>query len=263
MPAWINIHAGLSFKWNEMREQRIMKTASRVSFILNVVLAGCMVYLWMNRHQEVNLPQRAPIIPGSIPAQAAGSPAPITAQEREPRTLQWGQLESDSDYRVYIKNLRGIGCPEQTLRDIVTGNVDRAFTAKRNELNLDGSEPGPWSESAEIRFINELLDGSGGEEASGTSAGGQSQSQEPYPLAFQKVDLDALGLNDDQKQVISRIQQQFIDEVGGPYQDPDDPAYQERWQKALPESDDMLKAMLGNSIFENYQLAAANPPSSH
>ena len=79
-----------------------------------------------------------------------------------------------------------------------------------------------------------------------------------FPLVLQKVDLDALGLSDDQKQVIAQIQKQFIDQIGGPYQDPDDPAYHERWQKAQPQSDDMLKAMLGTTIFENYQLAAAN-----
>lgn len=75
---------------------------------------------------------------------------------------------------------------------------------------------------------------------------------------MQKVDLDALGLNDDQKQVITQIQQQFVDEIGGPYQDPNDPAYLKRWQKAQPESDDMVKAMLGSTIFQNYQLSAAN-----
>jgi len=80
---------------------------------------------------------------------------------------------------------------------------------------------------------------------------------------LQKVDLDALGLNEEQKQVITRIQQQFIDEVGGPNQDPGDPAYLERWKKAQPGSDDMLKALLGVTIFENYQLAAANPQNGN
>ena len=82
-------------------------------------------------------------------------------------------------------------------------------------------------------------------------------------VVLQKVNLDALGLNDEQKLVIAQLQQQFIDNVGGPYQDPNDPAYLERWEKAQPESDNMLKGMLGTSIFENYQMAASNPQNGN
>ncbi len=97
----------------------------------------------------------------------------------------------------------------------------------------------------------------------GTGALGQDQNQAdspPCPLVLQKVDLDALGLNDDQKQAIAQLQQQFIDAIGGPYQDPRDPAYLERWEKAQPESDNLFKALLGVGVYQNYQLAAAYPP---
>lgn len=47
--------------------------------------------------------------------------------------FDWRLVESE-DYRTYIKNLRDIGCPEQTVRDIVTADVMQAFAAKRAEV---------------------------------------------------------------------------------------------------------------------------------
>ncbi|HMP81836.1 MAG TPA: LysM domain-containing protein [Verrucomicrobiota bacterium] len=46
----------------------------------------------------------------------------------------WQQVESD-DYRQYIANLRDIGCPEQTIRDIIIADVNALYARKRaNEI---------------------------------------------------------------------------------------------------------------------------------
>jgi len=37
--------------------------------------------------------------------------------------LHWAQLESE-DYKTYIERLRSIGCPEQTIRDIIIADLD-------------------------------------------------------------------------------------------------------------------------------------------
>src|SRR6266404_3905949 len=42
--------------------------------------------------------------------------APVTKQV--PSRFQWGEIESD-DYRVYVANLRAIGCPEETIQDLI------------------------------------------------------------------------------------------------------------------------------------------------
>ena len=39
-------------------------------------------------------------------------------------SLRWAQLESE-DYQTYIARLRGIGCPEQTIRDIIIADLDK------------------------------------------------------------------------------------------------------------------------------------------
>src|SRR5689334_19149507 len=42
----------------------------------------------------------------------------------------WQQLESP-DYTIYIANLRDIGCPEQTIRDIIIADVNAMYTRRR------------------------------------------------------------------------------------------------------------------------------------
>lgn len=44
--------------------------------------------------------------------------------------FSWQELES-SDYRTYVTNLREIGCPEQTIRDIIIADVNALYARKR------------------------------------------------------------------------------------------------------------------------------------
>lgn len=51
--------------------------------------------------------------------------------------FSWRELES-SDYATYITNLRDIGCPEQTIRDIIVADVNQLYAQKRaTELMTD------------------------------------------------------------------------------------------------------------------------------
>src|SRR6266850_7173947 len=43
--------------------------------------------------------------------------------------FSWRELES-SDYSTYIANLRDIGCPEQTIRDIIVADVNQLYAQK-------------------------------------------------------------------------------------------------------------------------------------
>jgi hypothetical protein len=42
----------------------------------------------------------------------------------------WGEVES-ADYPTYIANLRAIGCPEPTIRDIIVADVNQLFARRR------------------------------------------------------------------------------------------------------------------------------------
>src|ERR1700742_2319118 len=42
----------------------------------------------------------------------------------------WEQITS-TNYLEFVKNLRAIGCPEQTVRDIVTSEINRVYARRR------------------------------------------------------------------------------------------------------------------------------------
>src|SRR5438132_919174 len=58
------------------------------------------------------------------------------ADQGRPKTIlrrqffSWREVES-RDYPTYIANLRDIGCPEQTIRDIIIADVNALFAQKR------------------------------------------------------------------------------------------------------------------------------------
>ncbi len=75
---------------------------------------------------------------GPVAAAEGGSRALEAVQARLPSSptnqhpWNWRQVESD-DYRTYVQNLRKIGCPEQTIRDIVSADILQALGARRAE----------------------------------------------------------------------------------------------------------------------------------
>jgi len=77
------------------------------------------------------------------------------------------------------------------------------------------------------------------------------------PLVFQKIDPHQMNISPDQQEVINRIQQHFLDMVGGANQDPTDPQYLQRWQQAQPLINEELKLQLGDEFFMQYETAAA------
>lgn len=227
-----------------------MKTMLRVSLLLNLVLLGGLL-VWVTFARQANQPP--PQVP---PLETATTPLALPPEKTTP--WRWSQLVNPNDYRIFVSNLVSIGCPEPTLHDIVAGDANRAFAFKRQLLKLDGSGTGPWSYQAEAQLVASLLGKTCRQDSVATSKETTAPPAQAitYPLVFKNVDLDALGLNEEQKASIATMQQQFIDAIGGANQDTSDPAYLARWQVAQPEMDDTMRGMLGAEVFQNYQLAA-------
>jgi hypothetical protein len=57
--------------------------------------------------------------------------------------FNWRQLES-TDYRQYIANLRGVGCPESTIKDIILTDVMRLYAQRRGQYYHNGREFKFW-----------------------------------------------------------------------------------------------------------------------
>lgn len=109
-----------------------------LSLLLNLVLAGALA--WTIRSK----PSAAPAAAAS-PAAANTAPKSASAAEVKSQLVtnvtrlttdqkfDWRMVESE-DYRKYIANLRSIGCPEETIRDIIVADVNKLFESRRKEL---------------------------------------------------------------------------------------------------------------------------------
>lgn len=84
----------------------------------------------------------------------------------------------------------------------------------------------------------------------------KNASSAPLPLVFQPVDSNTFKMNPNEKEILDRLQQNFLDEIGGTDQDPSDPLYLARWKKARSLIDAQLQAQLGQDFFQRYQIEA-------
>ena len=96
---------------------------------LNILLAAALVWVWER-------PQPAPVSsPASVQAKTDVAPSRTHVVVRR-HGFTWSEIES-ADFPTYIKNLRDIGCPERTIRDIIVAEVDDLFSERiTKELNL-------------------------------------------------------------------------------------------------------------------------------
>ena len=114
--------------------------------LLNLTVLG-VGYFWLGVYFNARPVQDRPAagqLPGELRTHAAPSAA---AAERElpappvviyrTNQFQWSQLESP-DYRQYVANLRAIGCPEATVRDIIITDVMRVYAARRGKFYQNG-----------------------------------------------------------------------------------------------------------------------------
>lgn len=112
-----------------------MKTRGLIflSFALNVVLATVVAWALLAR-------DRAPASGGVLQhltnrvlrtrkVAVPSAPQVLTV----PARFHWSEIES-ADYRVYMANLRGISCPQRTIRDIIVADVDQVFIQRGREL---------------------------------------------------------------------------------------------------------------------------------
>jgi len=263
-----------------------MNTALKFSVSLNAILLGVLIFFVADPRKEPAVPAPTIIAKPAPNTQMLVAAPSVAVANALPKPFHWSQLESTNDYSFYVANLRAAGCPAATIRDIVSGDAERAFSFERNQLGLDGSGTGAWSRSQQAKMVAALLgekttvvespsptqtarngvqpsegNNVGDNIASTTDAAqyaGQPSYQRAasaatYPLAFQNMNLDALGFSDSQKAAVQQVQQQFVNDVGGSNADPNSPDYLARWQKAQSDADDMLRGLLGSQAYMAYK----------
>ena len=110
--------------------------ALAISILLNLTLVGWIFWIHVRHRRELSNAAY-----GSTEARATGESSKGAPQFRpqlivvtnQGTPFDWSQVESP-DYRQYIANLRAIGCPELTIREIVKADVNDLFAARRSAL---------------------------------------------------------------------------------------------------------------------------------
>jgi hypothetical protein len=262
-----------------------MKAVLKFSLFFNLGLAGCLVCILIFQRRAEKMSVSHVVLEGVNPTAQVVTPVPSSPEDLKPMPFQWSQIESP-DYRTYVRNLRNAGCPAATLQAIVMADVDARYQERYDELGrkLTSLEDAPWT--LQIASVNEQeaikkelaglpqqeedeiddLLGLKPVESSALIAGqtsvtsqhdGQSAIERPavMPFVFRRVDISTLKLNKQQLQVVNDLRQNFLDQIGGSNQNPNDPAYLKRWQEAQPLADNMLRGMLGDKAYEAYFVA--------
>ncbi|MBP9903871.1 MAG: LysM peptidoglycan-binding domain-containing protein [Verrucomicrobiota bacterium] len=100
----------------------------RWRLLLGLSLAGNLLlaagWLWFTPREPSPL-TRSAILPGATNGLQIKTAVVVRRQ-----FFSWQEVESDA-YPTYIKNLREIGCPEQTIRDIIIADVNALFARRR------------------------------------------------------------------------------------------------------------------------------------
>ncbi len=254
-----------------------------LSLAANTALVGVVALLLARKP----VPSPSPTDPPTA-AQPATAIASLSASPSEASSPQfrWSQVES-ADYPIYIANLRRIGCPEQTIRDIITADVDTLYAPKRRQLDeremqlgADASQLRPASHQAIETARRQLRDEESallarlfGEKPTDqptsvvTQAGSSpAQTRKPrMPAAFAATDTNDLNLTPAQQAALNGIRRRFLDDLGATNLDPNSPEYAEHWNQAQPKADQSVKALLGYQAYLQLTRKTSRPapaPSS-
>lgn len=122
------------------------KSVLPLSLALNII---CIVgLLWRTRAPEI---ESVPVLQLES-ATVAAEPVP----QPRPPTFHWSQVES-TNYFVYIAKLRAVGCPEQTIRDIISADLLAAIrgSSATSPAGREASQ-GIFAAHAD-RLVNRLL----------------------------------------------------------------------------------------------------------
>lgn len=125
-----------------------------VSLVVNVALLAALVMVQRQREVERRM---------ALSAQGETNGVARTNVVVRRQNFVWSDIESE-DYPTYIANLRLIGCPEPTIRDIIVAEVTQMFARRRTTEVVTApqqwwrSEPDPevaWAAVSKLRALED------------------------------------------------------------------------------------------------------------
>ncbi len=264
------------------------------SITLNVLLLGGLVMSWSGHSDPTSVPSAQTRVPVT---QAATARAPAAApQPAKAAPFRWQQLDAP-DFPTFVKNLRAIGCPEPTLRDILQGELREIYDQKRQEVAASTS--GSLREAKTLKLTTEhdrlltsltapatspataprLSVGGASSSSANTSAADQSgvaiHPVASIPVAFTYGTNAGTALAQEGPQVVlnapapnpqlplsaatalQQLQSDFVNALGDSVQSPESPVYRQRWNAELLRSNERFSSLFGGDAFVRAQIQAA------
>ncbi|MGZ4975075.1 MAG: hypothetical protein ACXWDN_20125, partial [Limisphaerales bacterium] len=114
-----------------------------ISLGVNVLLLGA----WMIARHSSAKPTDT-VVATSLPGETLYRTNVVVRRQN----FTWEEVES-ADYVTYIKNLRSIGCPEKTIRDIIVADVNQLY-AHRRVTEVVAPEQEWWRSDPDPELIN-------------------------------------------------------------------------------------------------------------
>jgi len=104
-----------------------------ISILANLVCFVGLFWLSTDRQSSTEPSQPVPAGEPVSSGQALGQTAPPERIVREIERFHWRQIE-DEDFKKYIQNLRDIGCPEETIRNLVKQDLDKYYDQRKADI---------------------------------------------------------------------------------------------------------------------------------
>src|SRR5688500_8231861 len=123
-----------------------MKTGIALLLGLSITILASIAYLNTRRtpQQVVSGPTETAEQPAPVRERRVGFKAAVTSTTME--KFDWSQLES-TDFKTYMANLRAIGCPEETIRDLIVADVNKLFAPRFAALAAETQKFQYWRSS--------------------------------------------------------------------------------------------------------------------
>ena len=130
------------------QNERVMKaprTASLFAISVLMAMAAALVFLSRqvapaSRETGGNVPVPAQLKAARKNKKPALSTPAVLIQTNQ---FRWSSIES-ADYKDYVANLRSVGCPESTIRDIVLTDLMKYYAGRRGQAMTNGHEFKYW-----------------------------------------------------------------------------------------------------------------------
>ncbi|MEO8426008.1 MAG: hypothetical protein ABI651_02740 [Verrucomicrobiota bacterium] len=111
--------------------------------VLSFGLIAALAYLAKNRPAKSQLPAHVESLTTNRTHSFTTTAIPEEPMEPPPPGFSWSSIES-ADYKEYIAKLRGIECPEQTIRDIIIADVNKLYAPREAPFKAPQNYPLPW-----------------------------------------------------------------------------------------------------------------------